>query len=94
MVRQCLNCSEAQVQIPSAGCSERGEPGCEIFAPVPDASFNGCELHVKPDFNFSVNDFINCSLFNVCIYTDHNFMVNVFHFRPQTMDNITSQSTS
>ena len=38
--------------IPSAGCSER-EPGCEIFAPVPDAALNGCELHVKPDFNFN-----------------------------------------
>ena len=37
--------------IPSAGCSE-SEPGCEIFAPVPDAALNGCELHVKSDFNF------------------------------------------
>ena len=28
---------------------------CEIFAPVPDrpdAALNGCELHIKPDFNF------------------------------------------
>ena len=38
--------------IPSAGCSER-EPGCEILAPVIDAALNGCELHVKPDFNFN-----------------------------------------
>ena len=37
--------------IPSAGCSEM-EPDCEIFAPVPDAALNGCELHVKTDFNF------------------------------------------
>ena len=37
--------------IPSAGCSEN-EPGCEIFAPVPDAALNGCETHVKPYFNF------------------------------------------
>ena len=29
--------------IPSARCNER-EPGCEIFAPVPDAALNGCEL--------------------------------------------------
>ena len=36
----------------SAGCSE-SEPGCEIFAPVPDAALNGCILHVKPDFNFN-----------------------------------------
>ena len=34
--------------ISSTGCCER-EPGCEIFACVPDAALNGCELHVKPD---------------------------------------------
>ena len=36
----------------STSCSE-SEPGCEIFAPVPEAALNGCELHVKTDFNFN-----------------------------------------
>ena len=37
--------------ISSAGCSE-SELSCEIFASVPDIALNGCELCVKPDFNF------------------------------------------
>ena len=36
--------------IPSTGCSE-SELDREIFAPVPEAALNGCELHVKPLFN-------------------------------------------
>ena len=37
--------------IPSTGCRE-SEPGCEMFAPVPEAALNGCELHAKPNCNF------------------------------------------
>ena len=37
--------------ISSAGCIER-EPGCVMFAPVPDAALNGCKLQVKPEFNY------------------------------------------
>ena len=37
--------------IPSTGCSE-SELDREIFAPVPEAALNVCELHVKPYFNF------------------------------------------
>ena len=51
MVKALVNHFGGPGSIPSAGCSER-EPGCEIFAPVPDAALNGCKLHVKPDFNF------------------------------------------
>ena len=49
--------------IPSTGCSE-SEPGCEIFAPVPDAALNCCDLHVKPDFNFTL-DVI--SIYKLCL---------------------------
>ena len=35
----------------NTGCSE-SELDREIFAPVPEAALNGCELHVKPHFNF------------------------------------------
>ena len=35
--------------IPRMGCRERETVLCEIFAPVPDAALNDCELHVKPD---------------------------------------------
>ena len=38
--------------IPSTGCNE-SEPDYEIFAPVPEAALNDCELHVKPYFNFN-----------------------------------------
>ena len=51
-LRHLRTISEAQVQFPRAGCSER-EPVCQIFALVPDIALNGCKLHVKPDFNIN-----------------------------------------
>ena len=52
-LRHWRTISEAQMadSIPSTNCRE-SEPGSEIFAPVPDVALNGCELSVKPDFNF------------------------------------------
>ena len=53
-VKALVNYFGGPGSIPSMGCRE-SELGCEIFAPVPDAALNGCELHVNcmPDFNFN-----------------------------------------
>jgi hypothetical protein len=37
---------------PNSDQLQNFRPDIVIFAPVPDASLNGLELHVKPDFNF------------------------------------------
>ena len=45
-LRHWRTISEAQVQFPGRVVVRRND------APVPYAALNGCELHVKPDFNF------------------------------------------
>ena len=51
-VKTLVNHFGGPASIPSTGSSESKLDG-EIFALVPDVALNGCELHVKPHFNFT-----------------------------------------
>ena len=69
--------------IPTPAVVRGMEPGCEIF--VPDAALNGCELHVKPDFNFFLiyNDFAYGTTFccrKCLVYTPFSISSVFFQF--------------